>query len=352
MVLLRRRERLLDILDESDCVKALMSDRTSNPSFLLGSPETVPIGRLTQSDSPRLNGIDMAHVHTLADSDVALPPIIVHKSTMCVIDGTHRLRVAELRRQKEIEVRFFAGTERDAFVLAVNANIAHGLPLSLADRTAAAARIVISHPEWSDRAIGAVAGLAHRTVGHIRRRATGGKSQLHGRIGRDGRVRPLCSAAGRRIAGELMISDPAISLRKVASVAGISPGTARDVRNRLNRGEDPVLPKRCRTESRPQPKSEQPDIADRGEPSGLVRRKDIRPILHTLRKDPALRFNDAGRALLRLLDTYTILTKGCDLLVQKIPMHCASLVAEVADEYAAAWRRLGEKLHQRARESA
>jgi hypothetical protein len=42
--------------------------------------------------------------------------------------------------------------------------MAHGLPLTLADRLAAAARIVTACPYWSDRAVAAVAGLSPKTV--------------------------------------------------------------------------------------------------------------------------------------------------------------------------------------------
>jgi hypothetical protein len=48
-----------------------------------------------------------------------------------------------------ILARFYDGTEVGEFVLAVKVNSAHGLPLPLAHRTAAAARIAASHPQWS-----------------------------------------------------------------------------------------------------------------------------------------------------------------------------------------------------------
>jgi hypothetical protein len=38
-------------------------------------------------------------------------------------------------------------------------NAAHGLPLSLADRKAAARRILGSYSDWSDRSIAAIAGI-------------------------------------------------------------------------------------------------------------------------------------------------------------------------------------------------
>lgn len=96
----------------------------------------------------------------LAAVEAKLPPIIVHRATMRVIDGMHRLAAAKLRNDETIEVRFFEGTEQEAFVLAVKANISHGRPLSLTDRTSAAERIIVSHPAWSDRAIAVAAGSA------------------------------------------------------------------------------------------------------------------------------------------------------------------------------------------------
>ena len=80
------------------------------------------------------------------------------------------------------------GSEADAFVRAVQANIKHGLPLSLRDRKAAAARIVYSHPWWSNRAIASVTGLSPKTVAGIRR-STGESAPGDVRVGRDGRAR-------------------------------------------------------------------------------------------------------------------------------------------------------------------
>jgi len=88
---------------------------------------------------------------------------------MGIIDGVHRVQAAILRGQKEIDAEFVDGSSEDAFVLAVRVNVDHGLPLSLADRKAAAERILDTHPDWSDRAIAAAVGLSHKTVGAIRR---------------------------------------------------------------------------------------------------------------------------------------------------------------------------------------
>jgi ParB-like nuclease domain len=160
----------------------------------------VPVGSLRPADSPRLDGEDVEHIQMLAGVETRLPPILVHRATMRVIDGMHRLRAARLRSDEHIEVRFFDGSEQEAFVLGVKANITHGRPLSLLDRTTAAERIMVTHPAWSDRAIAAAAGIGARSVASLRRRLeaeAGDVDEVRARTGRDGRVRPLDSAEGR-----------------------------------------------------------------------------------------------------------------------------------------------------------
>src|SRR3954464_4429872 len=134
----------------------------------------VDIGTLSTGASPRISGVDPEHVEALAAAQNPLPPITVHRSTGRIIDGLHRLRAVEIRGQQKIAVQYFDGDAADAFVLAVESNVTHGLPLTTADRKHAAARIIASHPQWSDRVIASVSGLAPGTVAEIRRRAPGG----------------------------------------------------------------------------------------------------------------------------------------------------------------------------------
>lgn len=256
---------------------------------------------------------------------------------MRVIDGRHRLRAALLRRAEYIEAQFFDGDDADAFVVAVRENIAHGLPLSLADRKAAAERIIRSHPHWSDGVIAATTGLAANTVRAIRRRPTPHSAELDVRVGRDGKVRPLRNADGRIRASDLLAANPETPLREIARHAGISPETARDVRNRLRRGENPVpikyrsgcprgRPNNRRTASNPGP-----------EPNAL---------LENLTKDPAIRFNEAGRALLRLLKALTLNDQDWTRLIDNIPAHCTNEVAELARDCATRWHSIAEKIEQ------
>src|SRR5579859_6840630 len=137
---------------------------------IIAAMEAIPVLSLRPADSPRLNGEDRAHIVRLAESETSLPPILVDRRTMRVIDGMHRLMAASLQGRDTIEVIFFDGSEADVFLRAVEENVAHGLPLSLADRRAAAERIITSHPHMSDRAIGQTTGLAAKTVAAVRKR--------------------------------------------------------------------------------------------------------------------------------------------------------------------------------------
>jgi DNA-binding CsgD family transcriptional regulator len=130
----------------------------------------VPISWLLPGLSPRLAGEDERNVRLLTEVSAPLPPLLVHRSTHRVIDGMHRLLAARRRGEEKIAVRLYDCDDADLFVLAVDANVAHGLPLTLNDRAAAADRILETHPGWSDRRIAAKVGLPDRAVGSIRSR--------------------------------------------------------------------------------------------------------------------------------------------------------------------------------------
>jgi hypothetical protein len=96
-------------------------------------PCRVAVHSILPADSPRLGGEDPAHIARLAEEESSLPPILVHRSTMRVVDGMHRLRAAMARGWETIEVEYFEGTDEEAFERAVRANVTHGLPLTKAD---------------------------------------------------------------------------------------------------------------------------------------------------------------------------------------------------------------------------
>jgi hypothetical protein len=300
---------------------------------------------LRPGDSPRLNGEDKSHVTRLAETEGSLPPILVDGRTMRVIDGMHRLMAASLQGRETIDVVFFDGTEADVFLRAVEANVTHGLPLSQADRRAAAERIIASHPHMSDRAIGRSAGLAAKTVAAIRKRSSDDVPQSNARVGRDGRVRPLDSTEGRERAAEILTDKPEASLRDVARAAGISPATVLDVRKRLERGEAPVP-------LRPSPiaNGSGAHVAGNGTSAGgSAAAPDPTVVVERLLRDPSLRNNDQGKKMLRLLHANAAGAVQLPGAGAAVPPHCVVTVVQLARLYAKMWLDFARELDGRAR---
>ncbi|WUI04129.1 ParB/RepB/Spo0J family partition protein [Spirillospora sp. NBC_00431] len=314
----------------------------------------VPIADLAVGHSPRLAGHDEDHVTALAQCDTPLPPILVHGPTMRVIDGRHRVQAAKLRNDEKIEVRLFDGDENAAFVLAVRTNIAHGLPLTLADRTAAATRILATYPHWSDRAIARAVALAASTVAAIRERTNHHSEQPNSRLGRDGKQRPLSTAEARRRASLLIRENPQASLRQIAGEVGISTATARDVRKRMAHGLDPVPAgqredRRTRRleDLRPRPLEAHRPRARRHRTGNGSPPRSPDVILELLRKDPSLRSSDAGRALLKWLTLQVRHTQEWETTIDRLPPHSFTLVAEALQSLMHTWNRLADGLEQR-----
>jgi ParB-like chromosome segregation protein Spo0J len=296
--------------------------------------------------------------------ETPLPPILVDRRTMRVIDGMHRLMAASLRGSESIEAIFFDGTEADVFLRAVEENVSHGLPLSQADRRAAAERIIASHPHMSDRAIGQAAGLAAKTVAAIRKCSTDDAAQSNTRVGRDGRVRPLDSGEGRRRAAELLTEQPGASLRDVARAAGISPATVLDVRKRLERGEPPVPVKLIANGAANGDGVAGKSIGARVEDgadapaSGSVllpapRRPAAAPApaatVEKLLRDPSLRNNERGKGMLRLLHVNAVGAEQLPDVAAAVPPHCVGVVTQLAHQYAKMWQDFAKELDGRAR---
>ncbi|MDF2257714.1 ParB/RepB/Spo0J family partition protein [Streptantibioticus ferralitis] len=308
----------------------------------------LPLSSLLPSDSPRIEGESEEHIDLLVKLDTTLPPVIVHRETMRIVDGMHRLRAAQLRGDESIEVEFFDGEAEDAFVLAVQQNITHGLPLSRADRTAAAKRILADHPDWADRRIAHSTGLAPGTVAALRQCSTDRNEQLNTRVGSDGRIRPLRATEGRLRASQLIADNPGASLREIATSAGIALATAKDVRDRLRQGIDPVSAKVSKTSSnstvRANVKSAHGPAASR---AALVPPVAADGVLPSLRNDPSLR-TEAGRMLLQLLIAHSLDDEvKWRQLAAGVPGHRVAVVAQIARQCAEKWRHLACELDRR-----
>jgi hypothetical protein len=271
---------------------------------------------------------------------------------MQVIDGRHRLRAALLRGRDTIDVVFFDGSEEHAFIRAVEENITHGLPLNLAERKAAAMRIMAMHPQLSDRAIATHTGLAARTVGMLRRCSTEERAQSNTREGMDGRRRPLDATEGRLRAADLIAEHPEASLREIAKTAGVSLGTAHDVRSRLRRGEDPI-PRGRRTEA-PEPPPAAVDAYAVGAPitaeiaDAPAASAELPLLLEKLAKDPTLRLTDPGRRILRLLFSSTVIADWPEL-ADSVPPHRVEAILKIAQQCAKDWDLLAQSLQRQTR---
>jgi ParB-like chromosome segregation protein Spo0J len=328
---------------------------SSNPTKDLPDVELVPIESLLPGDSPRLQGLDEEHCRRLAEMKTDLPPILVHRDSMRVIDGMHRLRAAQLAGERMIRARFFQGNDDEAFIWAVRENTAHGLPLTLADRTAAATRIITANPHMSDRAIAGYVGLSDKTVSSVRDRcSTAEHPQLNSRVGADGRVRPLDREVGRQRAAQILAERPTAPLREIAKGAGISVGTAHDVRQRIRNGESPI-PTQQQPNRRQTPQRTGPPPGNAAMPYSTGKRQTMSgtdtaeidlEILRILTNDPALRHTKSGRELLRFLHTFVI-RADWTALCRQVPPHCAESVAKLARQCGQAWFRFAQDVESK-----
>jgi ParB-like chromosome segregation protein Spo0J len=329
---------------------ASTSERANECDYLLAlrdqgfqnSPvELLSVDSLADSYSPRVAGENTEHVRLLAELIEDLPPIVVHRQTMKVIDGMHRLHAARLAGLDHIAASYFDGKEGDAFLLAVAINVSHGLPLSVADRAAAAERILAANPRWSDRAVAAVAGLSASKVSKIRA-GLSNRSALHdSRVGRDGKVRPLSAARGRELAYRLLKENPCLSLRQVAQQAGISPATVADVRDRMRRGVGPVPAARRDCAAR----SVLPRQGN-GRSASPRALSELIVISSRLSQDPSLRYNDLGRLMLRLFEVSAVVGRDWQRIASWVPPHNRRPMSDLMHGYANLWRQMAEELKE------
>jgi ParB-like chromosome segregation protein Spo0J len=312
-------------------------------------PEVRPVRvrDLLPGETARLAPEDRKHTSLLASIEEPLPPILVHRATMRIIDGHHRVQAARLCGWLTIPVRFFDGTLADAFLEGVRANVSHGKPLTLAERESAARHLLTTHKHQSDRSLATACGLSPQTIASLRR-DKGDTALVSVRIGLDGRRRPTDPASGRERAAQLIRSDPSASLRTVAREAGISPGTVRDVRIRLDRGEPPVP-------SRTQPSGDEPsERSDRGALAPIDHQLPAELSLEdrpcwALEQDSSFVDTPPGARLVAWLHERRVSRKDWIWIVQAVPVSRVYAVADVVRQYAAAWTHIADELERGAR---
>jgi ParB-like chromosome segregation protein Spo0J len=273
--------------------------------------------------SPRLTEPDALHVACLAEVLGRLPPILVHRSTMTVVDGVHRLAAARLAGWTTIPVFFVEGSQDEAFALAVRANVSHGKPLTLPEREKAASRLMTHRPEWSNRRIAEICALSPTTVGRLRPTVQSG--QLPSREGRDGKMRSTDSAAIRQELEDVVLTRPDITTTELASIVGTSRATARNVRRRME------------SRSGPPPASGGADSASAQE------------ITPSHQPDLALASSPRGDAFIEWLEAHQIKASDWESLIDDLPVSRLFLLADQAREQARQWERLSSALDQHAR---
>ncbi|WP_338930409.1 hypothetical protein WEB32_00330 [Streptomyces netropsis] len=186
------------------------------------------------------------------------------------------------------------------------------------------------------------------------------------RTGRDGKTRSLRPAEGRIRAAQLIKERPESSLRQIAEAAGVAPATVRDVRERLRQGRDPVPDKlrnldgvdRRRPAAAAGPTARTPSAAGvrpaaAAEPSGTNTLQDpLSTAMDSLRRDPSLRFSEAGRKLLRLLTANSMPRESWEQLAAAVPAHRRDACASLAREHARRWAAFSALLAKEAESAA
>jgi ParB-like chromosome segregation protein Spo0J len=310
------------------------------------TPEVVdlPLRVLKASPSLRAAGLDAAHITTLAELAPSWPPIVVRRADHSVIDGQHRIAAAARLGLTTLPAVMFDGTADDAYVEFVRCNVGHGLPLSLDERRAAVARILRTHPERSDRSIAALCGVSPKTVARVRdERAVHQASRrppaaIKGRVGRDGRVRPVDPEAVRTRIAEELARRPEASLRAIAQVVGASPETVRSVKNKLRTG-DSVASRRVTVDRVPE-----------ATVLGLLSRKQRceRP----WQDDRALAARDGGARFVEWFDATAVDSVDGWEHAGVVPLSRVYEVADEARRRAAFWLRFAETLEGQVRRRA
>lgn len=133
----------------------------------MSDPIVIPLDRIIPDSQyqPRESGLSASHVQLLTESDsTTWPPLLVAPNddgTFALIDGFHRRETASRLKLAGLPCVVWEGA---GYPEAVAANIAHGLPLSRADRKEAARWWASTEPELSYREIARRVGLSDKTV--------------------------------------------------------------------------------------------------------------------------------------------------------------------------------------------
>jgi ParB-like chromosome segregation protein Spo0J len=208
-----------------------------------GDVVDLPVARIAAGPKVRKERIDLDHAQRLVPVLDACPPIKVREvgDGYQLVDGQHRLSAAKFGNRPTIRGVVLALSDAEAFVESVKSNHDHGLPLTFAERSTAAARMVELYPDWSDRVIANACAVHESVIAGLR--PTARDAQLDGkRTGADGKRRPATKAdqqAKRKVIADVLEKNPDWSLHRVAEFAGASPMTVASVRTEMEQKKSP-----------------------------------------------------------------------------------------------------------------
>jgi ParB-like chromosome segregation protein Spo0J len=314
------------------------------------------ISRIQGAVEARTGGLDQGHVTTLMETARQWPPIVVWGKECRLVDGAHRVEAARRLGHKRISAIRFVGSADEAFVEAVHRNIAHGLPLKVADRKRAAIRVLTSHRDWSDSRIGYVCGLSGKTVARLRRegsQADPGQDvpivHAHRRIGLDGKARPARAGDTQDRIRLALLDNPGATLRAIATVAGASPETVRTVRLRL--ASEPyadTLPTAGTTESAAQTVGPVPAIDTLAADKGSSADGAAGVTSSDWDRDPALLACEDGGEFARWFADHDVDDEWYRF-ISVIPLSRIYRIVDEARRRAAAWTSFASMLESRVR---
>ncbi|MEU6121141.1 ParB N-terminal domain-containing protein [Streptomyces sp. NPDC047123] len=342
-----------------------MADHGIGPENMEKTPEQeLPVHALSPGLRLRQGGINTAYLQLLVDASgrCELPPVLVQKDGWRIIDGLHRLEAAKLRGDHSIKARLVDCTDAEALVLAMKANSAHGLPLSRADRVSGAERVLMAHPEWSDRAIASVTGLSAKTIAALRDRSACATPPGGQRLGLDGKLRSVTAGEGRRRAAAYITAHPEATLREVARETEVSLGTVHDVSARLRRGVSPecnglrgpgprltLHPADQAPDAPPAAPAREPD--PEGTPLRAAHPGDEPPaweaVAAKVAGDPCLRYTEGGKKFLQWMALHAGDPDGWQELVNTVPAHWLGVIAPIAESLSKEWGLFAERLRSR-----
>lgn len=304
------------------------------------------IAELGVLPSMRERGIDPAHVAALAEVAESWPPIVVNRSDRVVIDGQHRVAAAKQRGLRAVRAVWFDGSPDDNYVEFVRRNVSHGLPLTLAERRLAARRIVGSRPNLSDRGIAVVCGLSPRTVARLREEVgsdtgrTNRSRAAKGRVGRDGRVRPVDPVATRARIAEELARQPDASLRTIGNAVGASPETVRSVRHEMRAASPSTL--------NDAPVSREPEATV----LGLLSHSRKAPAALQCRDDRAFTDCEDGRQFVDWFAATSVEQSQLWQYAETVPLSRIYEIADEARRRAEFWSRFAEAIEGKVRRRA